>query len=69
MKITVKGMMCAHCEAHVKKALESIEGIEEAVASHDNNLVTLTTSKSIDESLIKAAIEEAGYEYCGISLS
>ena len=67
MKITVKGMMCAHCEAHVKKALEAIDGIESAVASHEECLVTLTTSKSVDEAVIKAAIEEAGYEYEGIA--
>ena len=66
MKIKVTGMMCAHCEAHVKKALEAIEGIEEAVASHEENLVTITASKDIDEAALKAAVEEAGYEYGGI---
>ncbi len=66
MKITVKGMMCQHCEAHVKKALEAIDGIESAVASHEENLVTLETSKDVDEALIKATVEEAGYEYVGI---
>ena len=66
MKITVKGMMCGHCEAHVKKALEAIEGIETAAASHGENLVTITTTKDIDEALIKATVEEAGYEYAGI---
>ncbi|OON84799.1 copper-translocating P-type ATPase [Oribacterium sp. C9] len=66
MKITVKGMMCGHCEAHVKKALEAIDGIESAAASHADNLVTITNSKDVDETLIKAAIEEAGYEYCGV---
>ena len=66
MNITVKGMMCAHCEAHVKKALEAIDGVESAVASHDNNLVEITTSKAVDEALIKAAVEGAGYEYAGI---
>ena len=66
MKIKVNGMMCAHCEAHVKKALEAIEGIDSAVASHEENLVTITNSKDIDESVIKAAIEDAGYEYAGI---
>lgn len=65
MEITVKGMMCAHCEAHVKKALEAIDGIETAVASHENNLVTITTSKEVDETVIKAAVEDAGYEYAG----
>ena len=67
MKITVNGMMCGHCEAHVKKALESIDGVESAVASHEDNLVTITNSKDVDESLLKAAVEEAGYEYVGIT--
>lgn len=66
MKITVNGMMCAHCEAHVKEALEAIEGIESAVASHEENLVTLTTSKEVEESLIKEAVTKAGYEYVGV---
>ncbi|SHI62196.1 Cu2+-exporting ATPase [Butyrivibrio fibrisolvens DSM 3071] len=66
MKITVNGMMCGHCEAHVKKALEAINGIDLAVASHNDNLVEITTSGDVEESAIKAAVEEAGYEYAGI---
>ena len=66
MKITVKGMMCEHCEAHVKKALEAIDGINLATASHKDNLVTIETSKDVEESAIKAAVEEAGYEYAGV---
>ena len=66
MEITVKGMMCAHCEAHVKEALEKIAGVDEAVANHDENLVTLKTSVDVAESDIKAAVEAAGYEYVGI---
>ena len=66
MKISVKGMMCEHCEMHVKKALEAIEGIDSATASHKDALVTIEASKAVDEKLIKAAVEEAGYEYAGI---
>ena len=66
MKITVNGMMCGHCEAHVKKALEAIDGIETAAASHEKNLVTITKTKDVEESLIKEAVEDAGYEYAGI---
>ena len=66
MKITVNGMMCGHCEAHVKKALEAIDGIETAAASHEKNLVTITKTKNVEESLIKEAVEDAGYEYAGI---
>jgi len=67
MKINVNGMMCGHCEAHVKKALEAIDGIESAVPSHEENLVTITESKNVDEAVIKAAVEEAGYEYAGMA--
>lgn len=66
MKIKVVGMMCGHCEAHVKKALEAIEGIDSAVASHKDNMVTITCSGNVDEAVIKAAVEDTGYEYGGI---
>ena len=66
MKISVKGMMCGHCEMHVKKALEAIEGITSATASHENAEVAIETSKEVDESAIKAAVEKAGYEYAGV---
>ena len=66
MKISVKGMMCEHCEMHVKKALEAIDGITSAAPSHKDALVTIETSKSVDENLIKAAVTDAGYEYAGI---
>ena len=66
MKIKVNGMMCEHCEAHVKKALEAIDGITSATASHEENLVSLEVTKSIDEEIIKAAVTEAGYEFAGI---
>ncbi len=67
MKIKVNGMMCEHCEMHVKKALEAIDGIDSAVASHTENLVTITNSKDVDEAAIRAAVEEAGYEYAGLA--
>ena len=66
MKISVKGMMCEHCEMHVKKALEAVDGIKSATASHKDALVTIETSKAVDEKLIKTAVEDAGYEYAGI---
>ncbi|SDZ84440.1 Cu2+-exporting ATPase [Pseudobutyrivibrio sp. ACV-2] len=66
MEITVKGMMCGHCEAHVKETLEKIPGVDEATANHEDNLVTIKTSADVAEADIKAAVEAAGYEYCGI---
>ena len=65
MKILVKGMMCGHCEMHVKKELEAIDGVTSASASHKTGIVTLETTKEVDEALIKKAVSDAGYEYCG----
>ncbi|MBR4598697.1 MAG: cation transporter, partial [Treponema sp.] len=61
-----KGMMSGHCEKHVKDALEAIEGLTSATASHEKAEVAIETSKEVDESAIKAAVEEAGYEYAGV---
>ena len=66
MEITVKGMMCGHCEAHTKEALEKIDGVVSATANHETNSVVIETSKEVAEAEIKAAVEAAGYEYCGI---
>ncbi|MBO4857521.1 MAG: heavy metal translocating P-type ATPase [Treponema sp.] len=69
MKISVKGMMCEHCEMHVKKSLEAIDGITSASASHENGTVTIETSKDVDEELIRKAVTDEGYEYCGIIMN
>ena len=60
--IEVKGMMCEHCEATVKKALEAIDGITSATADHTTGKVELTITKPVDDALITAAIQNAGYE-------
>ena len=66
MKIKVNGMMCQHCEAHVKEALEKLEGVIEAAASHEENIVTLSCEGTVPEADLAAAIEAAGYEYGGV---
>ncbi len=57
----VEGMMCPHCEAHVKSALEAIDGVSLAVASHKENKVTLTLTGEVADSVIAEAIARAGY--------
>ena len=58
----VEGMMCPRCEAHVVKALTTVDGVESAVASHEENTATVTLTKDVsDEILIKAIVDE-GYE-------
>ena len=58
----VNGMMCPHCEAHVKKALEAIDGVTEAIPSHKEKKVDIKLSKEVNDSVIIAAITDAGYE-------
>ena len=58
----VEGMMCPHCEAHVKKALEAIAGVASAVPSHVSGTVVVTLSADVDDAVLTAAIEAAGYK-------
>lgn len=58
----VKGMMCPHCEASVKKALEEIDGVESAVASHTDGTATVELSKDVSDEILKSAIVDKGYE-------
>ena len=60
--IKVEGMMCPHCEAHVKKALEAIDGVASALPSHVNGTVVVTLSADVDVAVLNAAIEAAGYK-------
>lgn len=60
--LNVEGMMCPHCEAHVKKALEMLQGVQEAVADHKNGTVTLTLSAPVSDEVLKATIEAEGYK-------
>ena len=60
--IKVEGMMCPHCEAHVKKALEAIPGVTAAVASHVAGTATVTLSEDVDMAVLKAAVEAEGYK-------
>ncbi len=55
-------MMCGHCEAHVKEALEKIKGVEEATADHETGKVVLKLSKEIDDKKIADAVKKAGYK-------
>lgn len=59
--IKVEGMMCGHCEAHVKEALEKIKGIEEATADHETGKVVLKLSKEVNDKKIADAVKKAGY--------
>lgn len=67
MKQTLKieGMMCGHCQAHVTKALNAMEGVE-AVVDYKAGTAVVTTDRQISPEEYKAVIEEAGYTFVGL---
>lgn len=68
MKKTMKieGMMCSHCEASVKKALEAIDGVESAEVSHEAGTAIVTMSKEVSNDVLKSAVEAKDYNVTGI---
>ena len=68
MKKTMKieGMMCSHCEASVKKALEAIDGVESAEVSHEAGTAIVTMSKEVSNDVLKNAVEAKDYNVTGI---
>ena len=65
-KLTVEGMMCPHCVAHVKKALEGVEGVSEAVVDLDAGTAVAKLADAVDDTVLVNAVVEAGYEVKGI---
>lgn len=60
--LKVEGMMCPHCEARVKQALEELTGVKEAVASHENGTVKVVFDENVSTEIIKNTIEKQGYK-------
>ena len=65
--LKIRGMMCGHCEAAVRKALEAIPGVASAAADHEKSIAVVDLAVPVDEAAFKKAIEDAGYEYLGIT--
>ena len=57
----IDGMMCAHCEARVKKALEAFDEVEEAVVSHETGTAVLKLKADVSDAALKKAVEDEGY--------
>ena len=68
MKKTMKieGMMCCHCEATVKKALEALDGVTSAEVSHENGTAVLELSKDVSDDLLKKTVEDKDYKVTGM---
>ena len=62
----IEGMMCGHCEAAVKKALEAIDGVASAEVSHTSGTAVVTLSKPVDSAVLKKAVEDKDYKVTSI---
>ena len=62
----IEGMMCGHCEATVKKALEKLDGVAEAKVSHEEGTAVVTLTGEVADEALKAAVEEKDYKVLGI---
>ena len=64
--VRIEGMMCSHCEAHVKKALEALGGVTGAEVSHEKGTAIVSMTENVDNAAITAAVTDAGYTVLGI---
>ena len=64
--IHIEGMMCAHCEATVKKALEALDGVESAAVSHEQGTAVVTLTAPVDDEALKQAVEDKDYTVTSI---
>ena len=64
--LKIEGMMCPHCEATVKKALEAIDGVDAAVVSHTAGTAVVTLSADVANDTLKSAVEAKDYTVLGI---
>lgn len=60
--LKIEGMMCGHCEARVQKALEKLDGVDHAEASHEKGTATVTLSKDVANDVLKEAVESQDYK-------
>ena len=62
----IEGMMCGHCEAAVKKALEALDGVEAAEVSHEKGTAVVTLAKEVEDEVLKKTVEEKDYQVISI---
>ena len=62
----IEGMMCGHCEARVKKALEALPEVQAANVSHESGTAVVTLSAQLPDEALKKAVEDQDYKVLGI---
>ncbi len=65
-KMVIEGMMCGHCEARVKKTLEALEQVQEAIVSHEEGTAIVRLTEDISDEKLKAVIEEQDYKVISV---
>ena len=60
--LKIEGMMCAHCEARVKKALEAMPEVDQAVVSHKDGTAVITLNQEVSEEALRKAVADQGYQ-------
>ncbi|MCI8397871.1 MAG: heavy metal translocating P-type ATPase [Oscillibacter sp.] len=65
-KMNIEGMMCAHCEARVKKALEALPEVTQAAVSHESGTAVVTLSAALSDDTLRKAVEDQDYKVTGI---
>ena len=64
--LKIEGMMCGHCEARVRKALEALPEVEQAVVSHKTGTAVVTLNGAVSDETLKKAVEDQDYTVTGI---
>ena len=62
----IEGMMCGHCEARVKKALEALPQVEAAAVSHENGTAVVTLKEAVEDSVLTKAVEDQDYKVISV---
>lgn len=60
--LKIQGMMCPHCEAHVKKALEALDGVKEAIPDHKKGEAKIVLTAPVSDEVLKETVEKEGYQ-------
>ena len=64
--LSVEGMMCMHCEARVRKALEAVDGVKEAKVSHETGKAVVELAKPVADAVLTKAVEDQDYKVTGV---
>ena len=64
--LTIEGMSCNHCKGRVERALKELDGVESAVVDLEKKTATVEISGDVSDGVLKAAVEDAGYDVVSI---